>query len=751
MAFWELFLGIPINDIVVQRILEKEIPLFLSKDRDSCLRDQKVVQKRFKTGKEPILSCLCRCGFYISDDNKKCKNQIQFLEEEYPSLQYYIAEIKSSNDKEALCNFWGSYCDTFTSHSDALSNEASGNSRWSQRLQLRSTARLSTAIDGICNELKPLKVGEQIVKVTTTTERIIQRSMNTSTTTLTSTRRCKPTKCATEGEGDEEEHVKPSGGVKIGVGSMMRNMQKVIEPKKRNLARAVAVPRAVKRDGAAQDEIEEELLLALIVKDKYNNDGNCKDELEKYCKGLSGAKVDHGKVHEKLKGLCEKPEDKCKDLKTKVKPKCDTLKNKLLTVLGSLNDKDCAENGRQCLFLEGACPGDLKENCNKLRNKCYQNKRDEVAEEVLLRALGDGSLKNSKDNKCGEQLKKICKKLSDKSNELALSCSDATKTCQNLEKTIAEKCKTLKEAIGKMQDPPTNETCLSLLEQCHFYGSNCENQEELKCEELETKCSGKGFTFTPPGTPFNPIKPPITLAEQIGLKALYEKAAKDGVHIGSALTQDVFNLLALLTPTTGNNIEDECKTMLDKNCKDLKTHPILGSLCTNDTTDKASQEGKDVCTALKNKLNDLPEKIKSSIQGAENILQWHQLSDQLREGECTRMLSKCFYFELHDKNNVLEKPCANVRVACYKRGLGAAANALLEEHLRGKFNDTDDKHEEFLAALVGECQKLKTKGELGNDELLSRCLQPLSTIENITLYYYIYYILLHIIYIINIY
>ncbi|KAG4305527.1 hypothetical protein PORY_001083 [Pneumocystis oryctolagi] len=323
-------------------------------------------------------------------------------------------------------------------------------------------------------------------------------------------------------------------------------------------------------------------------------------------------------------------------------------------------------------------------------------------------------------------MQEVCKELNDKSNELATRCSNAQTTCKALVASAKEKCTALKTEVEKAlkEDTLTNEECQPLLEQCYFYGPNCEGDEKEKCEKLKKSCSKQDFTFTPPDQPFNPIEPPVTLAQKIGLTVLYQKAAQDGVYIGSALTLDVLNLLALLTPkSTGKNIDKACKDVLDKNCKTLKTeYPMLSDLC--DSSGKASDNGTNACTALKNKLDDLPQKIKArpGLQSSGDAIPWHELSDSLTEEDCKELESECSYFLPHKSN--LEKPCKNVRVACYKRGLGAVANEALEDLLRGLFNETNSKPDKLLSELVEKCKKLKTKGELGNDELLSRCLQP---------------------------
>ncbi|KAG4304255.1 hypothetical protein PORY_002436, partial [Pneumocystis oryctolagi] len=333
---------------------------------------------------------------------------------------------------------------------------------------------------------------------------------------------------------------------------------------------------------AQSDGIGEEELLALILKEGNLQEQQCKDKLKEYCDGLSKASKNPEDVHEKLKGLCEnkKYETKCNTLKTQVQDKCNKFKKELETALGTLKDDECAKNERQCLFLEGADPTNLKDNCNKLRNDCYQRKRDGVAVEALLRALGDGSLQE--ESTCKPKLKKVCQELSGESDELAIHCLNDN-MCTSLVNSAKEKCTALKDAIKNEQDI-TNETCPSLLEQCYFYGPNCkEGSDKPNCTLVEEKCSGQGVTFVPPDQPFIPTHRPTTLAQKIGLSALYKRAAQDGVHIASPPDQDL-DFLALLKQSSGvgnNNIKQKCDDMLSSKCQKPEDYPMLKGLCEN--------------------------------------------------------------------------------------------------------------------------------------------------------------------------
>ncbi|KAG5513087.1 hypothetical protein PMAC_003405 [Pneumocystis sp. 'macacae'] len=72
----------------------------------------------------------------------------------------------------------------------------------------------------------------------------------------------------------------------------------------------------------------------------------------------------------------------------------------------------------KCLFLEGACPTELKDECNKLRNKCYQKKRDRVAGKRFF----EGAMGAFKEENRKQKLKQVCPELSGESDELTVLC-----------------------------------------------------------------------------------------------------------------------------------------------------------------------------------------------------------------------------------------------------------------------------------------------------------------------------------------
>ncbi|KAG5518015.1 hypothetical protein PMAC_003199 [Pneumocystis sp. 'macacae'] len=496
-----------------------------------------------------------------------------------------------------------------------------------------------------------------------------------------------------------------------------------------NLAGEVA--RAVKRRdaGTKKDEIDEDHILALILKGDYSDDAKCKKKLKEYCEGLK--KIDPGldNIDEKLKEICKDnaPEEKCTRLKTKIDGKRDSFKQKLEQADGKkvseLTDEHCS-NQKGCLFLEDAYPGEFKDKCNKLRVNCYQKKRKEVAEDALLRALS-GSLK--KEDSCKEKLKKVCLELSGESDELTEFCFDEEKVCKSLVDKEKSICNSLKDevesALNKEDELETK--CPSLLKKCYFYSTDCNDQPQ--CEKLKNSCKGKGVVYERPGSDFEPTRPGLTVAEEIELQELYEEAAREGVYIGRPPTRDATELLLLLSQrSTKSGAKEKCQDVLDTKCKDLKEHELLKGLCKSDN--KASENGTKECDGLHQKGADsaqgLTTKLKNKDLVASNpntVIGWHGLPTFLTDKDCRTLESDCFYF---GGQGGTDKPCSNLRAACYKRGLDAVANEALQHKLRGSLQGSNGTwFEDLQKKLVKVCGELKGQ----SDELFVMCIDPKNT------------------------
>ncbi|KAG5518615.1 hypothetical protein PMAC_002583 [Pneumocystis sp. 'macacae'] len=595
-----------------------------------------------------------------------------------------------------------------------------------------------TMKDGVCVAIDS--------KTTWVTSKSVSRKTKTHTSVTTSTQKCKPVPCTTEDARTKEPETGgadtevPSAGTKI---SGLTVMNIVIW----------------RRAQAAQnDEIDEEHIFALILKGDYNDDTKCKKKLKEYCENLKG--IDENfRIYSKLKETCKedkKQEEKCTELKNKVKTKCTAFETELGKVekdTSKLTHDDCKKNEQQCLFLEGACPKELTEKCNELRNKCYQKKRDGVAEEVLLRAVR-GSIES--DDDCKKKLKEVCLELSQESNELTKLCLDQETTCKKFVAGKQEKCtdleKTVKEALTKKDG--LRGKCLSLLEQCYFHRGDCQGDKSEcnktssqnckeyipDCDKLAEECQKQNIAYIPPGPPFDPTRPAASLAEDIGLEELYRGAEEDGVVIGGQRVRDATALLALLIQdsTLSGDDQKKCEEVLKEKCKSTHEHETLENLCKGNAP---SKDGEDKCKELKDDVKKIcdnlkPTILKNNLFDKKNIhngiIGWEQLPTFLSSEECAKLESYCFYFEKKCQDG--EKACMNVRAACYKRGLDARANSMLQREMRGLLHGSNETwRKEFQKKLVEVCGELKgNKGTFPYDELFVLCVQPLKALRLLT-------------------
>ncbi|KTW25533.1 uncharacterized protein T551_03668, partial [Pneumocystis jirovecii RU7] len=492
-----------------------------------------------------------------------------------------------------------------------------------------------------------------------------------------------------------------------------------------SLARAVA--RAVKRQTqkVVQGADEEIHLFTLIVGKDYNNDEECRKKIETYCKGLKNAKLQPEEIHKKLEDICKtgKEKEKCIELKTKVSQKCTHFETELEKLLKN-QQYDCSEEEKQCLFLERACPT-LKDKCNELRNECYQMERDDVAEKALLRAL-NGSFK--KNGNCKEKLKEVCLELSKESDEIMKMCLNQEKTCQSLEKIAEKRCSSLKIPVNTLLTSTVNGMCLLLLKKCYFYGKNCEGADKPKCNDLENECKKKGFIYTIQGSEFNPTKSKPTLAEKIGLKELYEKAAEQGIFIRKPPPVEATDLLALLildSSQNQSNKNEKCKKILKDKCKDPKEKGILKDLCQGE---ELSKVGEKKCEELEDDIKETCKIFKSKVlnnhlydvtKGSTGIIMWEKLPTFLSNEDCAKLESYCFYYEKACSD--IKNKCMNIRAACYKKGLDAIANEVLQDKLRGLLHGSKEIWlNKFQQKLVEECKKFKE----WTDELFVLCTNP---------------------------
>ncbi|KAG5519056.1 hypothetical protein PMAC_002142 [Pneumocystis sp. 'macacae'] len=504
-----------------------------------------------------------------------------------------------------------------------------------------------------------------------------------------------------------------------------------------------AVARAVKRRAAGGQDVyeDEEILLALILKEDAVDQKKCKEKLKEYCKALADAKLKPVKVHQKLGEICTN-DAKCTNLQAKINPKCILLKNELEKILpkgsSGLTDEICKNNEQQCVFLEETCSNDLVENCNKLRNLCYQKKRDEIAKEVLLRVLRNDL---SKPETCEKKLNEICPELEQASDELVKFCLNQKDTCKNLVTEGTNNCGALKTDVeaALVEEDKLREKCLSLLKRCYFYVANCKEEHMIKCTSLQEKCHEKGIIYIAPGPHFDPTMLEPLITEDIGLEELYKEVAREGILIGKPLQADTTALLSLLVETTNKGeFKNKCNNLLTNRCKSPQKHKTLEDLCDKDKpngngTKKCEDLEKDIqetCTFLTPKV--INNRLFDKKNAHNGIVKWEKLPTFLSNEECARLESYCFYFGGSCPDG--EKVCMNVKAACYKKGLEARANNVLQEKMRGWLHGSNETwRKEFQEKLVKVCGELKgNKGTFPYDELFVLCVQPLKALRLLT-------------------
>ncbi|KAG5436818.1 hypothetical protein PCANB_001949, partial [Pneumocystis canis] len=596
-----------------------------------------------------------------------------------------------------------------------------------------------------------------VTHTSTHTSTMTKTSTITSKVTIVSTKKCQPTQCTTDrthpthGSGGEEAgDVKPSGGMRIhgwgtivliNICKLMRLFLLSSTPQSTLPKRCRAdidlgregVQMLKKRDQGGMEAMEEDHFLAFILKEKVKS--NCETELEKYCKSLKNAGLKSQEIHENLIDVCEdengKPkENKCERLKNKIEDKCREFKKKLDELQDdNYTEKKCEEYESRCHFLEGACSNDLTEKCSELRNKCYLIRRVKVAEEVLLRAL-KGGLKE-KENQCEKKLKEECKTLSVFSKELMQLCLDSKETCENLEKEAENKCDSLKKNVEKIE----KDKCHSLLEQCHFYGPNCEEETKTNCDKLKKKCDEDyDILYTPPEEPWFPIQPGVSIIEKVGLKELYKAIAKEGILINKLQLPSMEDLIFFLSQKEGNRDfdEEECKKINKEQCDYLKT--------LSRDSDYKCDGLENKCTELEGKFEQRRKALKKEIKNlgllnennrGENAgtISWHKLYSDFYGRRCARLESECFYLDKNDKSD-FEKACKNVRNMCYKRGVDAVTYERLESQMHGKFQDLGPN---WVENGLYQCQKklVEVCNGVRNQSyhFLALCLHPEKTCD----------------------
>ncbi|KAG4305109.1 hypothetical protein PORY_001279 [Pneumocystis oryctolagi] len=481
----------------------------------------------------------------------------------------------------------------------------------------------------------------------------------------------------------------------------------------------------VKKHPVLKDSVyKKEYFLAIILQVDGLHENVCKNYLSKYCEELKSMDSTLSNVEEKVKEICGNISTVCYGHKQNIVNECKNFKTTIQSLfqnnqMTSITKESCEDYQQKCLLLNDICydntTTDLTEFCTKIMNFCYQEELDNIAEQIILRAL-KGNLTSQ--NNCTEKLKEHCPILSKQSNELMLKCLNPETTCKLFVNNTNKTCENLKKGI---EEASKNNNLFikvynELLEKCYFYDSSCNGDVQEKCKNFKEKCNKKNITYTPPGPPFNPIEYPALWLEKIGLQDLYTKAEKQGIFIAKPSSNRDYEILSLLATNTekkAQNLTNICTKDHSKNCSYIKQLLEGTSICNNTSV---SQIEKIMCGKLNSSrrcdffkafltLNGLSYSIIRTINISSLFYRLYQLPVLTRE-ECDIFKWSCFYLQKHCQTH-LENTCININVACYKTGIYNLVNTLLEKSLYGLLHDTDKDPKDCREKLFKTCTTLR--------------------------------------------
>ncbi|KAG5518405.1 hypothetical protein PMAC_002798 [Pneumocystis sp. 'macacae'] len=476
--------------------------------------------------------------------------------------------------------------------------------------------------------------------------------------------------------------------------------------------------------------ISEERAFALILKENAVN-GHCKTNLEEYCKNVENKSQILKKIFPQLVVLCQKDKlnETCNNLKRKIMEQCEIFKQSLQAILfkTSATVSDCFSED-ECIFLEGACPKEVKERCNYLRTLCRQKTRDNLKTEFLLKIFAK-DLKTKE--ACQKVINKKCFMFMKESDELMDFCLASFDKCDKLIKLIEDKCMYLKLNIGEFirSAKTSKEQCNSLLEECYFHKSGCNDTLENLCEEVKKKCE-KETRHAFLSLIFDPVGKDITLLEKIIIRKIFrDEVGKPGI-------KDTIDLLTLIA---GNNLNN-CRTNLEK-CHELcSSLPQLADLY-DDTKKKMNKAKENVCITLKEELKPKCRGLKSKLHGLSlsntsednedsAILEWTKQPTEFDERLCIDLESKCFYLEkpCNDTGIKIFNACINVRSTCLKIRLFRRDYQIFQNILKGKLHNlaVETVLETCINGLLNICNKIIN---IDSSVSLDFCLRPWETCD----------------------
>ncbi|KAG5519041.1 hypothetical protein PMAC_002573 [Pneumocystis sp. 'macacae'] len=470
--------------------------------------------------------------------------------------------------------------------------------------------------------------------------------------------------------------------------------------------------------------IDEGKAFALILKENAI-DNQCKIKLQEYCENVENKSQTLKKVFPQLIMTCQKDKlgERCSEIKENLMGQCEIFNQSLQIIPAktSVTAFDCLIQD-SCIFLERVYPEEFKKKCNYLRTLCRQKTRDSLKTEFLLKIF----TKDLKSKEvCEQVINKKCSMFMKESDELMKFCLASFDRCEELMKLKKDKCNSLKLDIELYikDSKKLKELCNSLLEECYFHKSDCNDTLENLCKEIEKKCE-KETKNAFLSLIFDPIGKETILLEKIIVKKIF------GDEVGKPGIKDTIDLLTLIAD---NNLKN-CKPNLEKCYELCSLLPQLKDLY--DDTKKMSKTKENLCTTLEEELKVKCKNFKSRLHGLSlsntnkdnedsTILEWTKQPTEFDERLCIDLESKCFYLEkpCNDTGIKIVNACINVRSTCLKIRLFRRDYQIFQNMLRGKLHSltAETVLKTCIDGLLNVCSKIIN---IDSSISLKFCLQP---------------------------
>ncbi|KAG4301265.1 hypothetical protein PCK1_002575 [Pneumocystis canis] len=172
--------------------------------------------------------------------------------------------------------------------------------------------------------------------------------------------------------------------------------------------------------------------LMLVLKESFMNSSKCEQDIQKYCQKLADMGLNPEKLNQQLKDICSNKKLRktiCEEYKKTYEDFCTSYKQEFQQLVKTLtSDQEHQSIENKCLIWNRVCQLILKEECTTIRIQNYQKRRNEVADEILIRTLVGVLKENVYQPACIVFLEEKCLKLAKMSKELAEKCINAEET-----------------------------------------------------------------------------------------------------------------------------------------------------------------------------------------------------------------------------------------------------------------------------------------------------------------------------------